>query len=124
MELHQVCIIRECFRQNPKKFMLRNYFRLTFRHLLRDKTHSLINIAGLAVGMAVVLLIAAWIYNECSYDKYNPNYDRIARVAVTYTVNGQVNPSSSTPLPLVDELRSRYGSAFTRLSRTARASSA
>jgi putative ABC transport system permease protein len=98
--------------------MLRNYFRLAFRHLLRDKSHSLINIAGLAVGMAVVLLIAAWIYNECSYDKYNPNYDRIARVAVTYTVNGQTNPSTSTPPPLADELRSRYGSAFTRLSRS------
>jgi putative ABC transport system permease protein len=98
--------------------MLRNYFRLAFRHLRRDKTHSLINIAGLAIGMAVVLLIAAWIYNECSYDKYNPNYDRIARVAVTYTVNGQTNPSTSTPLPLADELRSRYGGAFTRLSRS------
>jgi putative ABC transport system permease protein len=98
--------------------MLRNYFRIAFRHLLRDKTHSLINIAGLAVGMAVALLIAGWIYNECSYEKYNPDYDRIARIRVTYSVNGQVNPSSSTPLPLADELRSRYGSAFTRLSRS------
>ena len=98
--------------------MLRNYFRLAFRRLRRDKTHSGINIAGLAVGMAVVLLIAAWIDNECSYEKYNPNYDRIARVRVTYTVNGQTNPSAATPLPLADELRSRYGSAFTRVSRS------
>ena len=98
--------------------MVRNYLKIALRHLSRDKTHSLINIAGLAVGMAVVLLITAWICNECSYEKYNPNYDRIARVQVTYTVNGQINPSSSTPLPLADELRSRYGSAFTRLSRS------
>lgn len=98
--------------------MLRNYFRLAFRHLRRDKTHSLINIAGLAAGMAVVLLIAAWIVNEFSYEKYNPNYDRIARVDVDYTVNGQTNPSSATPLPLADELRSRYGSAFARVSRS------
>ena len=98
--------------------MLINYFRLAFRHLRRDKTHALINIFGLAVGMAVVLLIAGWINNECSYEKYNPNYERIARVDVTYTVNGQTGPSSSTPLPLADELRSRYGSAFTRVSRS------
>jgi len=98
--------------------MVRNYFRIALRHLSRDKTHSLINIAGLAVGMAVILFIAAWIYNECSYEKYNPNYDRIARLEVTYTVNGQINPSSSTPLPLADELRSQYSSAFTRLSRS------
>src|SRR5579863_3723745 len=98
--------------------MLRNYFRLALRHLLRDKLHSLLNIAGLAVGMAVVLLIGNWIYNECSYEKYNPNYDRIARIRVDYTVNGQSNPGSATPLPLADELRSRYGSAFTRLSRS------
>ena len=98
--------------------MLRNYFRVALRHLLRDKTHSLINVAGLAAGMAVVLLIASWIYNECSYEKYNPNYDRIARVKTTFTVNGQTGPGTATPLPLADELRSRYGSSFTKLSRS------
>lgn len=97
--------------------MLRNYFRLAVRHLLRNKTLSLINIAGLAVAMAVVLLIAAWIDNQCSYDKYNPNYDRVAGIEVTYTLNGHSFPASATPLPLADELRSRYGSAFTRVSR-------
>ena len=98
--------------------MLRNYFRLAFRHLRRDKTHSLINIAGLAVGMAVVLLIAAWINDECSYEKYNPNYDRIARIEVTYSPNGISYISTATPLPLADKLRTRYGSDFTRLSRS------
>jgi hypothetical protein len=98
--------------------MLRNYFRLAFRHLRRDKLHSLLNIAGLAVGMAIVLLIASWIYNECSYEKYNPNYDRIARIQVGYSVNGEIFSISSTPIPLADELRSRYGDAFTRISRS------
>ena len=98
--------------------MLRNYFRLAFRHLRRDKMHSLINITGLGVGMAVVLLIASWIYNECSYEKYNPNYHHIARVQVTFTINGQTGPGTATPLPLADELRARYGRAFVRLSRS------
>jgi putative ABC transport system permease protein len=98
--------------------MLRNYFRLAIRHLRRDTTHSLINIAGLGVGMAVVFLIASWIYNECSYDKYNPNYNRIARVEVTYGPNNGTYVSTATPLPLADQLRNRYGSAFARVSRS------
>jgi ABC-type antimicrobial peptide transport system permease subunit len=97
--------------------MLGNYFRLAIRHLRRDKLHSLLNIAGLAVGMAIALLIAAWIYDECSYEKYNPNYDRIARIQVTYSPNGISYVSTSTPVPLADKLRTRYGSDFTRLSR-------
>ena len=98
--------------------MLRNYFRVAFRHLRRDLTHSIVNIAGLAVGMALVFLIASWIYNECSYEKYNPNYDRVARVKTTFTVNGQTGPGTATPLPLADELRSHYGQAFAKLSRS------
>jgi ABC-type antimicrobial peptide transport system permease subunit len=98
--------------------MFRNYIRLALRHLRRDKTHSFINITGLAVGMAVVFLIAAWIDNECSYDKYNPNYNRIARVEVTYSPNSGTYLSTATPLPLADQLRNRYGSAFARVSRS------
>ncbi|HET6252502.1 MAG TPA: ABC transporter permease [Puia sp.] len=98
--------------------MLRNYFRLALRHLRRDKIHSLVNITGLAIGMATVLLIAAWINDECSYEKYNPNYDRIARIVVSYSPNGDGFFSPSTPYPLADDLRSRYGDAFTRISRS------
>src|SRR5579863_3743007 len=102
----------------PNCNMLSNYFRLAFRRLRRDKLHSLLNIAGLAVGMAIALLISAWIYNECFYEKYNPNYDRIARMQVTYSPNGISYVSTSTPVPLADKLRTRYGSNFTRLSRS------
>ena len=98
--------------------MFRHYFRLAVRRLRRDKLHALLNIAGLAVGMAIALLIAAWIYDECSYERYNPNYDRIARIQVTYAPNGISYVSTATPVPLADKLRTRYGSDFTRLSRS------
>jgi putative ABC transport system permease protein len=91
---------------------------MALRHLRRDKLHSLLNIAGLAVGTAIALLIAAWIYNECSYEKYNPNYDRIARIQVAYSPNGISYVSTATPVPLADKLRTRYGGDFTRLSRS------
>ena len=60
--------------------MIKNYFKIALRNLGKNKASSFINIGGLAVGMAVAMLIGLWIYDEFSYDKYHKNYDRIARV--------------------------------------------
>ena len=57
--------------------MLINHLRTALRGLTRAKTHPLINIGGLAVGMAISILIGLWIRDELSYDKYHENYDRI-----------------------------------------------
>ena len=92
--------------------MLRNHLTVALRHLGKNRMHAFINIAGLSAGMAVSILIALWIIDECSYDKYNPAYDRIARVMQTTTLNGSYGTGSSMPIPLADELRTRYGSAF------------
>ena len=46
--------------------MLRNYFSIALRNLLKNKMHSLINIAGLSAGMAVTMLIALWVWDELS----------------------------------------------------------
>jgi ABC-type antimicrobial peptide transport system permease subunit len=74
--------------------------------------HAVLNIAGLSAGMAVTILIALWVVGECSYDKYNPAYDRIARVMQTGTLDGVRYTESSMPIPLAEDLRTRYGSAF------------
>jgi putative ABC transport system permease protein len=92
--------------------MLKSYFNVALRHFRQNKMHAVLNIAGLSAGMAVTILIALWILDECSYDRYNPSYDRIARVMQTGTVDGSHYTYSSMPIPLVDELRTRYGSAF------------
>ncbi len=60
--------------------MFRNYFKVALRNLLRYKFFSLINIIGLAIGMAASILIALWVLDELSYDKYNKKADRIYRV--------------------------------------------
>jgi putative ABC transport system permease protein len=93
--------------------MLKSYFTLALRHFRQNKMHAVLNIAGLSAGMAVTVLIALWIVDECSYDKYNPAYDRIARVMQTATLDGSHYTESSMPIPLAEELRTRYGSAFT-----------
>jgi hypothetical protein len=61
-------------------FMLRNFFKTAVRNLLQSKGHSLINITGLAVGMAVAILIGLWIYDEVSFDKQFTNEPHIAQV--------------------------------------------
>ncbi|HUB61976.1 MAG TPA: FtsX-like permease family protein [Puia sp.] len=92
--------------------MLKRHFTLAFRHLRQNKMHAILNIAGLSAGMAVTILISLWIVDECSYDQYNPAYNRIARVMQTGTLDGSRYTYSSMPIPLADELRTRYGGAF------------
>ena len=95
--------------------MLKNYILLAIRHLRRDKTHALINISSLAIGLAIVLLIALWIFDECTYDRFNPHYDHVARVMQFETTNGATDVSSSLPYPLINDLQTTYGASFKRV---------
>ena len=60
--------------------MLRNYIKVAWRNLLKNKTYSLINVIGLAIGLACFILISLYISDELSYDKFNEKADRIYRV--------------------------------------------
>lgn len=92
--------------------MLINYFVLAWRNLLKSKGYSAINIGGLAVGMAVAMMIGMWIWDEVNYNKYHKNYDRIARVMQNQTYNGQVSSQFSNPAVLSQEIRNKYGADF------------
>ncbi len=92
--------------------MYKNYFKIALRNLLKHKGYALVNIGGLAMGMAVAILIGLWIYDELEFNKYHKNYDRIALVMRNATANGQTFTSPSTPYPLGDELRTKYGNRF------------
>ncbi len=59
--------------------MLKNYFKTAWRNLLRHKVFSFINIAGLALSLTAVWLIALFIFDELSYDRYHKKADRIYR---------------------------------------------
>jgi putative ABC transport system permease protein len=92
--------------------MLRNYLTIAWRNLVKNKVLSLINIGGLAVGMAVIMLISLWILDEVSFNKYHSNYNRIARVIQNETNNGELKTSLQVPWPLAAELRKSYSSDF------------
>ena len=57
--------------------MLKNYFKIAFRQLFKNRVFSVINISGLTIGMAAVILLLLWIQNEVSYDTFHSNKDRI-----------------------------------------------
>jgi len=60
--------------------MLKNYFKIAWRNLLRSKSFSIINISGLAIGMASAMLILLWAINEISYDRFYTKTDRIYKM--------------------------------------------
>jgi putative ABC transport system permease protein len=90
------------------KIMLRNYLKIALRNLLRNNVYSFINIGGLAVGMAVAMLIGLWVWDELSFNKFHKNYDRIAQVWQNVKFDADVATYSSLPIPLAEELRSKY----------------
>jgi putative ABC transport system permease protein len=92
--------------------MIKNYFKTAWRNLIKNKGYSAINIGGLAIGMAVAMLIGLWIWDELSYDKYHKNYDRIARVMQNQLFNGEVSTQFSNPAVLSQQIRSKHGSDF------------
>ncbi|HTE10791.1 MAG TPA: ABC transporter permease [Chitinophagaceae bacterium] len=100
--------------------MLKNYFITAWRNLLRNKTSSFINIGGLAVGMAVAVLIGLWIYDELSFNKHFKNYDRIAQVMENAAYNGGTNTDWNTSPPFPGELRKLYGNEFKQVLITSR----
>ena len=75
--------------------MLKNYFKIAYRNLLKKKVYSFINIVGLGIGMACCVLIFMFVQDELSYDKYHEKGDRIYRVIHGATQEG-VEPDLST----------------------------
>lgn len=80
--------------------MLRNHLKIAIRYLIRYKEYSLINIFGLAVGIACCLLMMLFVRNEFSYDRFHANADRIYRVWQQEKVEGQEFINVVTPIPL------------------------
>jgi hypothetical protein len=85
--------------------MLNNYLKIAWRTLIRNKTFSLINILGLALGMASSLLIGLWISDELSVGTQYPNTPYLYRVLTREINAGKVDAYDETPGLLADELK-------------------
>ena len=88
--------------------MLRNYFKIAFRNLLRNKTFSAINVLGLSLGISTCLLILLFVQQELSYDSFNEKADRIVRVVFRGTVQGEKMKEASVMPPTAQTLKKDY----------------
>jgi putative ABC transport system permease protein len=85
--------------------MLKNYFKIAFRNLFKNKVYSFINIFGLAVGIACCMLIGLYVYNEWSYDEFHSKSDRLYRAWVHEDYgNDEIYFNSVTPFILASTL--------------------
>ncbi|OZI08985.1 ABC transporter permease [Siphonobacter sp. BAB-5385] len=92
--------------------MLRNYIKVALRNLFKHKLYSVVNILGLAIGMAVTLLIGIWVWDELSFNRSFEQYDRIAQVMQHQTLQQQKETWPAVSIPVAAELRNTYGSDF------------
>ena len=77
--------------------MISNYYKVSVRNIIRNKTFSILNISGLSVGIASCILILIYVNNELSYDKYNSKYDRTYRVIHYYGNEGDAPDYTKLP---------------------------
>ena len=88
--------------------MFKNYLKIAYRNLVKQKFYSVINIFGLSLGIASCILILSYIGYELSYDGYHTNADNIFRIVSKRTVSGQTSELARSPAPvgptMVEEL--------------------
>lgn len=88
--------------------MIKNYLVITLRNFLRNRNYTLLNIAGLSIGVTACVIIYLLITYDLSFDKFNSNYDRIYRIVhESYSASG-TDFSASSPYPLVSAVRNDF----------------
>jgi putative ABC transport system permease protein len=98
--------------------MLLSYLRVALRNLAANRLHSVINIGGLAVGLAACLLILLYVRDELSYDRWLPNADRIVAVETAFHIPGRETMSiGGAPGPVKPTLEKDFGSDIERIVR-------
>lgn len=77
--------------------MLQSYLAIALRNLLRYPAYTLINIVGLAIGLAACMLILRYVWDELSYDRYHPHADRVYRIVDDIESAGQTVRTAGSP---------------------------
>ncbi|MES2006192.1 MAG: ABC transporter permease [Bacteroidota bacterium] len=88
--------------------MLRNYFKIAWRSLMKNKIFSFINIFGLSIGLTCCLLIALYLNNELNYDKQHPDADRIYQLGTTFVKQDEVRDMANTPAPMAAMMQQEF----------------
>lgn len=109
---------RNSLTQNNTIAMLKNFLKIAYRNFMRQRVYSLINTAGLAIGVACFLLIFLYIHDELGYDQFHSKSDRTYRIIEHFESDGVGEHSASQPFPVGPALINDYPEqieAMTRL---------
>jgi ABC-type antimicrobial peptide transport system permease subunit len=87
--------------------MIKNYFKIAWRNLFRNKGFSITNLLGLTIGITCTVFIFLWVKDELTYDKFHSNYQNVYKVMANRNFNNQIFTDPSMVLPLAKELESR-----------------
>ncbi len=90
------------------RIMVEHYFKLTFRHIRKHLLVSLLNIGGLAIGIACFVLIMLYVNHELNYDRFNEHFNDIYRIAVDAKIGNTVIKQTGTPAPLPAAMYDEY----------------
>ena len=88
--------------------MIKNYLKIAWRNLAKNKVFSFINIFGLSIGLTCCILISLYIYHETSYDKYHNNAGNIFRLGTIFIDQGVENRGASSSAPLGKMIQQDY----------------
>ncbi len=88
--------------------MIKNYFKTAWRNLIRNKWFSIINILGLAIGLATCLIIILFVSNELSYDRFNKKANRIARIYFQGEIQGEKLKESTVMAPVAAAMKKDF----------------
>src|SRR6476469_2070445 len=92
--------------------MIKNYFKVAWRNLMKNKIFSFINIFGLAIGLTCCMLISLYIKNEFSYDNFHKNGDRVYQLGTTFIKPGKdIRPEDRTansPAPMAKAMQQEF----------------
>ena len=88
--------------------MFRNYFKIAWRNLIKNKVFSLINIVGLAAGLSCCMLIGLYVYDELSYDTQHPDVGQLYQIGTVFVRPDGETKTAATPYPVADALQLEY----------------
>ena len=88
--------------------MLKNYLKLAWRNLTKNKSFSAINIVGLSIGLTCCILITLYVQHELSYDKFQANGKKIARVIMEYSIGGAMSKGNYTSTKVAPAFKQNF----------------